>query len=217
MVLNGGGLTNRPFVKEMQALFSEQQNGSVDNLTEKTEHKKRIKSDKTEKKEKIMTFDEIIKELAAINLSDEQKDKVCTIAQIKRDDIKLSGENATLLGKLEERDAKIVTLSDELAKVKKESEFAIMLSEGHAVEAQRDAYMSGDVKTFAEKAVKVNLKADGTGTGDIQEDVKTFADAEEKTLSLTNEKMKADKSLTFADAMKEVFAENPILKKFASE
>jgi hypothetical protein len=99
-------------------------------------------------------------------------------------------------------------LSDDLAKKEKDNKFTVMLTEGKVVEAQREAYMNGDMVKFAENAVSVNLSEQGSGS-----DEGTESDVAEKKLNELAETKVKDEGVNFAEAYKSVVKANPELYK----
>lgn len=199
-VLNGGGLTNRPFIKGMSAILSE-----VDLSEEKRQAIKRILSDEV----KTMDFADLKKEIFA--LSDEQKKELVKLCGGEAQAIQLSEAN-------KERDAlksEVVKLTAKLAAAEKESQFAVLLSEGKAVEAQKDAFMKGDMAEFVKLSQPVNLSEKGHGKGPTSDGdaPKTAAEAEDKVLQLAEAKRKEDSSLQLSDAISQVLRENADLAK----
>jgi hypothetical protein len=165
--LLGAGLTNRPVVKGMTP------------AVELTEGKKEGDS-------KMKTVEQLSEENK--KLSEQVKTLSDQVVQMKKDaeDKKDGGADddqedemgnlkkqlADMQAKLDEANKKCAdyeTQMGELNKNKqlseKKSRFDKMLSEGKAVEAQRDAYMKGDTDKFMELAQPVKLKAVGSGEG----------------------------------------------------
>lgn len=150
-VLNGGGLTNRPFIKGMQAVaqFSEKGDGAV-MLSEVNEGD--LDSMKTQA------------ELTQENVQLSEKVKG------------FEGQLETLKKQLSERDTEVSTLKAAAAKAKidqeladKKAKFAELCRTGKAVAAQEEAYLAGDVVKFAELAGKpANVSGAGNGAGSTE-------------------------------------------------
>jgi phage I-like protein len=132
----------------------------------------------------------------------------------------LESKQSKLEAALAEKEAEIVKLNEEKKQAEKDKEFNQMLLSGKACEAQRAAFIAGDIKKFAELAEP--FKTNSVGHGDKATDAtdkndvtKLSADeAEEKIVSLAEEKAKKD-SISFRDALKEVRKANPELTKKA--
>ena len=209
--LNGGGLTNRPFIKGMSEILSEIvfEFSGVDLSDEKRQAIERILAKGT----KTMEFSDLKKEV--FSLSDDQKKEMVKLC---------GGDQSVALSELaKERDtlkADVVRLSDEVSKQKKEAEFSVLMSEGRAVEAQKAAFMSGDMAAFVKLAVPVNLSEHGHGrqlpAGGGAEP-KTPAEAQAELVKLSDEMMKSDKNLTFADVSLKIMERNPKLVELASK
>lgn len=210
--LNGGGLTNRPFIKGMEAILHEF--SSVDIPKEKREAITRILSNQSPQRKKQMDLSDLKKEIFA--LSDDQKKEIVKLCGGDAQVSVLSDENASLKKDLDSAKADIVKLSGEVAKQKKDAEFAVLLSDGKAVEAQRVAFMSGDMAEFVKLSVPVNLSEKGTGSPklDNKSEPSTPAEAQAKLAKLSEDKAKAEK-ITFADASAIVMGENPKLVELA--
>lgn len=162
--LYGAGLTNRPHVKGMQPVFSEECVKQQINNNNERGH--------------TMKFEDIMN--AVKDLNDDQKAQLGEKLGFKKaseEDKKMSEVKM----QLSEKDSTIKKLSDDitvinkkLACAEKEKDFNILLSNGNAVEAQRDAYMKGDMTEFAKNAVKVNLSEAGSSlSGDGADEAKT--------------------------------------------
>lgn len=157
-VLMGAALTNRPFIKGMSP------------TTELHELNGGYQMDLVEAKAQIVTLN----------------DKVETLESEKATEAK----RLTDLGV--ESAAKIKALSDENASLKaasetakKEGEFLVLLSEGKAVPAQKEAFIKNDMAAFIALAGKTNPAPNGSGapaevTGDEDKETKILKLAEEK-------------------------------------
>lgn len=124
---------------------------------------------------------------------------------------KLKGGNSAMMVDMQKQNAKmcdeIKSLTEKIATTEKEKAFNILLSEGKACAAQKDAYMKGDMAEFASKAQKVNLSENGNS----QNPSNVEGDKEDKVLKLAEEKRKADKTLSGAQAISMVLSEHPEL------
>lgn len=205
--LKGGGLTNRPFVKGMNPVLSEFMHKFDKNEIKPETIINGSKKLQTTEKENDMTLSEI--KQAIVILSDDEKKEVGTMLGLEAKDIKLSEENVSL-----KEDNK--KLTKQLEDQKKEAEFSVLMSEGKAVPAQKDAYLKDDMAEFVKLAVKVNLEAEGSGNPKLEDkktDPKTAEEAEDKVIKLSAEKRKADENLSEAEAYSQVLSENPELEK----
>lgn len=170
-VLFGGGLTNRPFVKDMQAIVA-------------TENHKGDKK-----------MDEKIKELEAKNLKlgedmkmaqDASMQKDAQMADLQKQIDELKAQLQAALGQVEVEMKEKAKLQEDIKCKEKESEFAKLLSEGKAVVAQKDAFIKGDMNEFIKLSQPVNLKANGSGSNDSD------SDDESKVMKLAEEIKKSE-------------------------
>jgi len=150
---------------------------------------------------KTMDFAELKEKVS--KLSDSEKAEL----GIETESVKFAQENKELCDKVEK-------LEKESKTVAKEAEFTIKLAEGTAVEAQREAFISGNLTEFIKLAVPINMDGRGTGEGDdtdtSSKDKKfdTSEKAQTEVLRLAKEKQKDDKDLTDSAAHNLVFEEN---------
>lgn len=194
-VLFGGGLTNRPFVKEMQAIVADENQTGVKDMTELEKAQARVKEleaqnvklseDKSAMEKKMgempapSKVDELEKQIAALQAE---------LAKAKQD------QEAMLAEKKKAEEAKVLA--------EKESAFNILLSEGKAVAAQKESYMKGDMNEFIKLAQPTNMKGSGSTEGGNE-----ITDKDKKVLKLAEEKMKADPKLNKGDAISQALKE----------
>lgn len=107
--------------------------------------------------------------------------------------------------KLAEAEKKCADMEKEKKLAETTSQFVKMLSEGKAVEAQREAFMSGDMMKFAELAQPINGKAKGSNETQTE-----FADAQEEVIE-TAKKLSEEKKISMKDAISEVLSTNKTL------
>ncbi len=259
-VLFGGGLTNRPFVKEMEAIVASEelelggpgsgpQGGGGGGRTAARQErlaKSRSSQNKFNKKSSAIkkgiasksanvNRSNMIKDLKASKaaakldesqnggfLVDEKDKKIAELeaqlaalqggggeddgmqaddsqaqmAQLSDANKKLSDENAML--KAEKQKADEAKELAEKAKVlaEKETSFNVLLSEGKACAAQKDAFLKDDMTAFIKLAQPVNL----TGTGS-SENSGDGEDVLKATLKLAEEKRKLDPKLDQGQAI----------------
>jgi len=209
--LNGGALTNRPFIKDMQAVLSD-----IDMTKEKRQAIREILNDEPIEKDTEQMNAKEVKEYIA-TLSDEEK-----IAQgfveIKEVEVQLSDDESK--AKVEKLEKENKQLSDDATKTAKEAVFSKLLSDNEAVEAQREPFMKGDVTEFAKRAVKLNTEVKGNGDDGSDHDKdkkkdepKTFDEACDKANGLVDAMLSENKGMKFDDAHKKVLSDNPELEK----
>lgn len=178
-VLNGAGLTNRPFLKDMEPIVASEKGNSMTLDELKKENKK------------------LSDELMEVKKVEGEKEKMlgdsqAKIAQLEADIAakmkELEALKSASAGVEKEKEAVMAENAQlkEAAKLaEKEGEFAKLLSEGKAVPAQKDAFIKGDVASFAKLAEKVNLDSKGHGGAGEADDF------EKKVFKLAEEKVKA--------------------------
>lgn len=207
--LNGAGLTNRPFIKDMEAVLSD-----LDVSDKKRQAISRILNEKPEEESEMSKMTPEESKAYIATLSDDQKKEMGLIEEVQLSD----DETKT---KLEASEKENKELSEKLADEKKDREFSVMLQDGKAVEAQREAFLKNDVAKFAELGVKLSDDTKGQGgEPDKKEKDKgpqTFDEAADKCDILATEKMEKDNSLTYAEASKMVLSENPELNKIMED
>lgn len=221
-VLFGGGLTNRPFVKDMAAIVAAETKG--DNEMDAKEFKalqEQVKKlaeggdDLAAKHAALMTahaalqgkHDALKKQLddsaaddsddsaADDSDDDDADDSDDDPADLPAAKKQLSAMKAKLAEYAE--NAKKATQAAQLAE--KESKFAILLSEGKACVAQKDAFVKGDMETFIKLAQNVNLGGKGSAGGAGADNA---GDRDDRVLKLAEEKTKADPKLPLHEAIK---------------
>lgn len=230
--LFGAGLTNRPFIKRMKKVLSE----------DKANAKTLFDWMKTQGFEFSLDFDTIVESLddltedekgqliqmlgglTPLENNEEGKDGQMTDKVEATKLSELTEQVTNLTKKLDDASAENKSLKEDNAKLVKEGEFNKLLAEGKAVPAQREAFLKGDVVAFAagaELAKDINLDEKGQGDeGDDAED-KANADADvndaDKAQDEVDEKatelMEKDTSLSYGDAAARVLSENPKLKQ----
>lgn len=191
--LFGAGLTNRPVIKDMAPIVQLQET-----VTEKPVATS--EGDKMDPKDqKIQELEKMVQELKAKLESD-------------------GAQMGDMSKKLEEYKAMEAKALEEKKLAEKKTKFDLMLSEGKAVEAQREAFMKDDFAKFTELAQPIKLAETGHSAdtaGKKKEDGEKTAEAQ--ILELAEEKMKADPKLMRGEAIRKVLAEKPELKKAYNE
>jgi len=211
-VLFGGGLTNRPFVKDMAAIVA------------------------SEKKGETMTLAELEKKV--LKLAEDNSDLAAKHADLQKAHADLIAKHGALQKKLDEMDeedgdddeeddsddgddepkdlesakkqlsdmkAKLAEYAENAKKAEeakqmseKKAKFQVMLTEGKACKAQEAAFMKGDMEEFVKLSEPVNLGGKGHGGGSSEG---TKGDREDRVLKLAEEKVKADPNLKLTDAI----------------
>jgi hypothetical protein len=157
----------------------------------------------------------VIKGMAPATELSEGDDEM-TAEEIKKlqDDLTAEQLKTKALGaKVTELSEKVQSAEKATQLAEKEKKFAVMLSEGKAVPAQKEAYLAGDTEKFAELAGKVELSErghGGNGEGDKggKKDSKSATPAQDQILELAEKKREKDKDLDLGDAVSLVLSEN---------
>lgn len=207
-VLFGGGLTNRPFVKDMAAIVASERGETMD-LKELEKKVVKLAEDHEDLAKKHGDLQKAHADLQAKHAdamkkleemdedgdddSEEDSDEPADLPAAK----KMLGEMKKKLAEYEEKAQKA---EEAKQMAEKESKFNVMLSEGKAVAAQKDAFMKGDMMKFAELAQPVNIGGKGHGGGGKENDG-TKGDREDRVLKLAEDKCKADPKLKLHDAI----------------
>lgn len=159
-------LTNRPFVKGMgQVTLSENKN--IDHLSNMKQNSNNEVEEGMEFKEK---FEELTTKFSDLEGKHKESVEALEVVTAERDELKKEVE---------------------LAKVN--VKFNEMMANGQVVEAQREAYIAGDMVKFAETAVVLPREEKGTSEEGVVEKVDIVKEAE---------KLVEEKNISFSDAMK---------------
>lgn len=205
-VLFGGGLTNRPFVKEMKAIVAAEGENTMTEL-----EKAQAKIAEMEATNKKLSEDvEAAKKLAYIPGVAPAAHPAMPPAAIPGqpapgvtaagpDEVAmLKKQCADLTAQLAEAQKQIAAATAAKQMADREASFGILLTEGKACAAQKEAFLKGDMAEFVKLAQPINLK----GFGKISSTSSVDGDEEDKILALAETKMKADAKLSKGDAIK---------------
>ncbi len=202
-VLFGGGLTNRPFVKEMQAIVAAENKGENMNELEKAQAALKLAEEKAKKlAEDVQAADkkyaEAEKKMADMVPKPAAKDPEeasevdalkKTIADLQSQLAKAQADNGAMMAEKQK-----AVEAQKLAE--KTSEFNVLLSEGKACVAQKEAFISGNMTEFIKLAQPLNLKAKGSSSSE-----ENISDDHKAILKLAEDKKKADPKLSMGDAI----------------
>lgn len=187
-VLFGGGLTNRPFVKEMMAIVADEKLTRGSEMTELEKANKElaeVKAQNLKLSEDKMAME---KELAAMP-------QVSEVDALKKQIADLQAKLEAAMAKETAMLAEKKKLEDEKMLAEKTAAFNVLLSEGKACAAQKDAFIKNDMTEFIKLAQPVNTKGSGTSEGQNDDDKIT------KILKLAEEKRAANPKLSQGDAV----------------
>lgn len=205
--LRGAGLTNRPVVKGMTPAIQLQEGKGDMKKPEELEAENKLLSEQIKKLSDDM---EAMKKKMPAEGEDKDPKGDDQMAEMKKKLDEVMSDNGKMKKQLEEYAEKFGKLDAEKKASEKKGTFDKMLSEGRVVEAQREAFMSGDAVKFAELAQPVNLNARGSAG---EPHVIATADDATKQVREKAQKLLADKKVnTLADAYSKVLAENPELR-----
>ena len=188
-VLFGGGLTNRPFVKEMRAIVADETKTGEKNMTELEKAQARVKELETQTVK-------LSEDKAAMEKQMADMPKPDKVAALEQQIAALQAELAKAKGESEAHLAEKKKLEEAQKLSEKENAFTVLLSEGKACAAQKEAFIKGDMQEFIKLAQPLNLKGSGSARGGQEE-----ADKNVKVLKLAEEKMKANPKLSKGDAI----------------
>lgn len=185
--LLGAGLTNRPVIKGMQPVVQLSEENTMD-----------------PKDQEIANLKAEVEKLKA---GSGGGDHAAAMAAMKKE---LDEEKSKTAAYAEKEKAAAATA----AMAEKKADFDKMLSEGKCCEAQRDAWMKGDMKDFAAKFVPVKLAEQGHGgKGEdikLTEEQKTSVGAQKEVLEKAT-KLSTEKKIDLGTAISTVLSENPKL------
>lgn len=211
-VLFGGGLTNRPFVKDMAAIVAAEEKAEQMKIDELEKVVLKLSEDQKGMADKHAALqaenDAMKKKLAeyaekaappAAKAPPADAGDSATEEEDSDDDVdSLKKQLADAKKQLAELGEKTKKAEEAKQMAEKENEFNILLSEGKACAAQKTAFIKGDTAAFAKLAQKVNLSANGhggSGDGDAE------GTREDRVMKLAEEKCKSDSKLSKVDAI----------------
>lgn len=213
-VLYGAGLTNRPLIKDMAPTIA------LHELTEKERNdmEELIKAISEMQKAQTAQFSELTKQLsdfvAAQKPANEPAQEI-QAGEDKEDDMaKMKKKLEDLMGENKSLKEQLAKLSADKKASERSAEFDKLMSEGRAVEAQRQAFCEGNMDEFVKLSANVNLKPAGHGNAPAEIEVE-FADDAVKALTDKADEMVKSEGIEFAQAMSKVIDLNPELARKA--
>jgi len=167
--------------------LKEQQKG--DNMTELETAQARIKELETDNIRLSDEYADAEKQLALMPSGDKVAELEAKIAALQAELAKAKGETEVMAAEKKKADeAKMLA--------EKENSFNVLLSEGKACAAQKDAFVKGDMNEFVKLAQPVNLKASGSSAST------SITDADASTIiKLAEEKQKSNPKLSRGEAI----------------
>lgn len=207
-VLFGGGLTNRPFVKEMAAIVAaetkeetmklEELEKAVKKLAEeggdlKAQHEA-LKKDHDELKKKHEEVKAKLAEheppVAEEKAEGEVEDGAEDVESLKKKLVEMSEHSKKL-------EKELMDMKEGKKLAEKEASFNVLLSEGKACVAQKDAFMKGDMHAFAKLSQPLNLSERGSSES-VKDDETDLA---VRVLKLAEELHKKDPQVSLVDCI----------------
>lgn len=219
-VLFGGGLTNRPFVKDMAAIVAAEE--EIDQMTLVELEKKilklaedgaglaaaheKLKSDHAALLQQHGVLQKKLDEMpAAAPKAADKPDAIATpVESDGEDDADDSDDPKELKEQIAGLKKQLADMSASKQMSEKAASFNVLLSEGKACAAQKESYMKGDMEAFVKLSQPLNMNGKGhTGSGDKAKDELNGDEAKDadKVLKLAEEKVKADPKLKLVDAI----------------
>lgn len=216
--LFGAGLTNRPVVKNMEPAVALQEFNPKGNKMTNEEMQKKM----TDLEAMIVKLSSPIPPAAPAPAAPAAP--MAPAKKLGADGQPLDGDAASdedLMKKIQDLEAQLGAVNTKCAGyekqmgdmqaaqklAEKEVAFQKLLTEGRAVPAQKESYLSGDMMKFAETSQAVNLRSMGHGgnppapTGSVDEQI----------LKLAEKKMTENKNLSHKEAISAVLSENTVL------
>lgn len=200
-VLFGGGLTNRPFVKEMQAIVADEtKTEGVYQMTELEKAQAALKLAEAN----VLKLSEDNKAMAAklaavpppAPAAPVAKDETDEMAALKKTIADLQAQLAKAQSDNEVMMAEKTKAMEAQKLAEKNTAFNLLLTEGKACVAQKEAFLKGDMDGFIKLAEVPHLKATGSSSSDDG-----HTDDTKAILKLAEEKQKADPKLSRGDAV----------------
>lgn len=238
-VLLGAGLTNRPVIKRMESVIqlAEKDKDPVGEKISKLvkegypqdqavaialemERKGKLSEGEQRMEEKMKEMEAKLSEMEAKlaeseKMCGEYKKKLEEMEGMKKPEGEMMPEEDKKEIEIELASAKkeLAEAKSKLALNEKTAEFSKLLSEGKAVEAQREAFISGDMKEFIAKSTPVKLAEQGHSATPPVESEK---DPQEEILAQAK-KLSEEKKISLKEAISAVLKINPKLAEKISK
>lgn len=225
-VLLGAGLTNRPVIKRMESVIqlSEKEKDPVGEKISKLINEGKSQEQavaialEMQREGKLAegenAMDEKMKEMEAkcadleAKLAESQKkcgELESKIAEMQKPaEAPQPEQKPEIEVELAQAKKELAEANEKIQLAEKTNEFTKLLSEGKAVEAQRESFMKGDMNEFIAKSVPVKFSESGTNSIPVNPEAK---DAEAKILELAD-KLVQEKKISKSAAISEVLKTN---------
>lgn len=199
-VLLGAALTNRPVIKNMQPVI---QLSEGDRMFKKLSETKKLADISPEDLEKVSA---LVEQLGASSI-EELMAKIAEMqSQVKQAGEMVPEEKKEMEKQLSELKTENAKLKGDVTLSEQNKEFDKMLTAGKACEAQRESFIKGDVKKFAELAVVGGVKTKEVGSEAGKEGDDAVSD-DDKVLKLAEEKLKNKEAKDIGSAISMVLKE----------
>ncbi len=192
-VLFGGGLTNRPFVKDMAAIVAAEGDYEMDEKLKALEAKilklsegnDAMVAEHAAMKKKLAEYADAVPPPAPAASDDDDDDDDDDLPTVKK-------KLALALAENEKLKAGAAKATEAAKLAEKTTAFNILLSEGKACAAQKDAFLKGDMDGFIKLAEKTNLAGNGYSEGSQEGAAANGGDGDvaDRVLKLAEEKHK---------------------------
>lgn len=201
-VLFGGGLTNRPFVKDMAAIVAHEEREKMElkelqekvvKLAEDGEDLKKAHADLLAKHEELKKAHSDLQK----KMAEDGEEGDDSAEEEGEGDKEETDEMKSLKAELADAKKKLMEYAEAKKLAEKETAFNLLLSEGKVCVAQKDAYLKDNMSEFIKLSQPVNLSGHGASTGNQVEG----GDRDEKVLKLAEEMCKKDAKLSKVDAI----------------
>lgn len=191
-VLFGGGLTNRPFVKEMAAIVADEKHKGLE-MTELEKAQQALKESEAKAIKLAEDLSAAQKQCADMQPAVSEVDALKKqVADLQAALAKAQQENEAMLAE-SKKNAEAKMLAE------KEKQFNVLLSEGKACAAQKDAFIKGDMDKFIQLSQPMNMKANGSSSSSTT--ATTEDEKVQKVIALAETKVKENPKLSMGDAI----------------
>lgn len=198
-VLFGGGLTNRPFVKDMAAIVAAEQKEEKMKLEEMEKQVKKLAEEGDDLKKKHADLQSAHDALKSKLAEYEEKPAPAADSDESEPD---EDDMDSLKKKLSDAMGRNSALEKELAEMKekkqlaeREAAFTVLFTEGKACAAQKESYIKGDMEGFIKLAQPVNVNPQGHNTTNEE------GELADRILKLAEKKLQENPKMTKVDAI----------------
>ena len=203
--LFGAGLTNRPVVKSMTPIVLSE------DINLLNEGKVMYEEKKMQEKEKLEEKEEMQEEMSLEQAMEMLKELKAKLLEKEKELEKMKGEREEEMKESEEMKAEMAEIKKAKELEEKNKAFDEKMSEGVVCEAQREAFIAGDMDKFVSLFSELKLSEKGNTSSPKVEAV-TKENVEDKVIQLAQEKSKKE-GIPLDISIGNVLSENPDLKQ----